>query len=374
MEFPQPERSAPGVTGGHQVLPEGLAARLQQLFPGATVTAVAALGSDVGTGETEKGRGYGRPLRVSLRRPDGTPLALVFHLAGADDYGHDRRADRAAEQLLAWDTFGLLPRHARALDVGAIAADGALVSLAGAGEFYLLTEWAEGQVYAEDLRRIAADGACTGLDLARVEALARWLLAVHQRPGSRPGAYVRAWRDLVGSGEGIAGIVDGYGRETPGAPPERLAALEAQCLAWRQRHKHRVERLRRTHGDAHPFNIVFAPGAVEPTLLDTSRGSEGDPADDVSCLSINLLFFGLEHRARWAGGLGPLWRRFWATYPVDAVADVLAPFFAWRALVVCNPAWYPHLRAEDRHRLLTFAERALAAERFEPAWGEEAMR
>lgn len=359
-------------------LPAGLKQRLAELFPGAALTRVERLGADsAGTGDTEKGLGYGRPLRVDLRLPDGAVRKLVFHLAGADGYGHDRRADRAAEQVLAWDTFGLFRRHVRAVDVGAVRADGSLQSLAGAGEFYLVTEWGDGQVYAEDLRRVARTGVAEPLDLERLDALVGVLVELHAQPGTHPGAYVRAWRDLVGSGEGIAGLVDGYHDGAPGVTPARLAAVEQQCLAWRQRHKRRVERLRRTHGDFHPFNLVFAEGSPEPVLLDTSRGSQGEPADDVTCLAVNFLFFGLEHRERWSGGLGALWRRFWRGYLArgDAgVLDVAAPFLAWRALVLCNPEWYPKLPAPERDRLLRLVERALAAERFDPEWGEAAMR
>ncbi len=357
-------------------LPAGLKARLATLFPGSTVLSAMAVGADTGCGETGKQLGYGSPLRVALRKADGVQLALVFHVARADDYGHDRRSDRAAEQLLAWDSFPTVPGHARAVDVGAIAADGGLVPLPNVDEFYLLTEWADGEVYAEDLRRVDARGAVGPLDLARAAALARWLAALHRRPGTHSGAYVRAWRDLVGSGEGIAGIVDGYGAGAPGAPPERLSRIEAECLRWRQRHKQRTERLRKTHGDFHPFNIVFAPNEEAPILLDASRGSEGEPADDVGCLAINFLFFALEHRERWKDGLGRLWHRFWEVYLEEgdrSVLEVVAPFFAWRGLVVCSPAWYPHLREADRDRMLRFVERVLAADRFDPAWGDEAL-
>ena len=47
-----------------------------------------------------------------------------------------------------------------------------------------------------------------------------------------------------------------------------------------------------------------------------------------------------------------------------------APFLAWRGLVVCNPAWYPHVSPEARDRVLSFVERALASERFDPASAE----
>ena len=352
-------------------LPRGLSERLSALYPGARIVRAEALGADAGGGETEKGLGYGRPIRVCLEA-GGRGHDVVLHTARADAYGHDRRADRAAEMLLAFDTFGTIPCHVRALDVGAVGDDGTLVSLRGTGEAWLLTEWAPGTLYAEDLRRIAATGA-TPADRGRVEALARYLAVLHATPAPAPPlAYARAIRDLVGSGEGIAGIADGYPDDTPGAPRPRLDTIERACLEWRLRLRGRADRLRRVHGDFHPFNILFDGDRL--VLLDTSRGSAGDPADDVAALVINFLFFGLEHRERWAEGLGALWRRFFEVYPVDeGLLSALPPFLAWRGLVVASPRWYPHLSAVDRDRILSFVERGLAAPRFELRFGPEAM-
>jgi hypothetical protein len=359
-------------------LPPGLRAHLAELFPGARVDAVKVLGPDDaahGEGETSKQIGYGKPLRITLAMRDGTCRDVVLHTASPDEYGHDRRADRIAAQVLSLDTFELLPWHVRAIDAGALRADGALVSLLGTGEGYLITEWAEGVVYAEDLRRIARTGRLDPADVDRADVLARYLAELHRAPGSHQGAYVRAIRDLVGHGEGIAGIADGYPEGPPGAPRARIEAIERACLEWRFRLRDRAARLRRTHGDFHPFNLLF--DGTRLTVLDTSRGSEGDPADDVAALTINHLFFGLEHRARWTDGLGALWGRTFDRYFESGgdrgVLDVIAPFYAWRSLVLASPRWYPKLGEADRDRILRFAERVLAAERFDPSMGSEAM-
>jgi hypothetical protein len=68
-----------------------------------------------------------------------------------------------------------------------------------------------------------------------------------------------------------------------------------------------------------------------------------------------------------------LWNRFWATYLAGdqvGVLDAVAPFFAWRALVLASPRWYPHLAAADRERILAFAERALSREHYDPTTEE----
>jgi hypothetical protein len=73
----------------------------------------------------------------------------------------------------------------------------------------------------------------------------------------------------------------------------------------------------------------------------------------------------------WQGGLLPVWRAFWDGYlgaTLDReVLEVLPPFFAWRALVVASPVWYPGITGEARDGLLAFAEAALDAGGLDPA-------
>lgn len=354
-----------------------LEALIRSLTPGARVVEVRPLAPDAGVAPgdgTSKAAGYGAPQRVRVRGPDGGETWLVFRTVTANDFGHDRRADRAGETLLAFDTFPRIPRHVQAVDVGGILADGRLVSLRDAGELYLLTTYAPGLPYAEELRRIARTGEAGEQELARCKALAQYLVELHAAPGSREPEYVRSVRDLVGSAQGIFGIIDGYPPDVPAAPPARLEAIERRCASWRWKLRGQGSRLVRTHGDFHPFNVIFDEG-LHFTLLDASRGCEGDRADDVTCMAINFVFFALDHPASWARGLGLLWRRFWRTYLEGAgdaaLLDVSPPYLAWRGLVLANPAFYPSLTPGARDRILGLVERALEAGHFDPAWAEE---
>lgn len=357
-----------------------LEAVVARVLPGATLLGAEPFEVDAAAERddaTEKGAGFGAPLRVRVRDADGAERTLVFHTAKSDQFGHDRRADRAAELLLAFDRFGSIPGHVRALDVGAIAKDGVgLISLADAGEFYLVTSFAEGTLYADELRRIAHRGAPLPSEVAHVEALARHLVLIHAEHRDDRLRYERAVRDLVGSGEGIFGLIDAYAPDVPAAPPERLQAVESAAVAWRWRLRGRAHRLRRIHGDYHPFNVLLTD-AGQISLLDASRGCLGDPADDVTCMAVNYVFFAAEHPGSWGSAFRGLWHRFWSAY-LEASADtelleVCAPFLAWRGLVVSNPLWYPHVLPEARDRVLSLIERALAAERFEPAFADEVL-
>jgi len=234
------------------------------------------------------------------------------------------------------------------------------------------------RLYADDLRRIAREGVATREDLDRCDALARWLVQLHQVCGPADAvAWRRVVRDLLGSGEGIFGIVDAYPPDVPGAPRARLERIEHRCLDWRWRLRERSERLHRTHGDFHPFNIVFS-GGTEFTALDASRGGRGDPADDLTALAINYVFFALQAPGTWERGFGPLWRQLWSSYLAGSgdseVLRTAAPFLAWRALVLGCPKFYPELGAGARGALLDLAEGALDAISFAPGAAEELFR
>lgn len=348
---------------------------VQDALPGAQILRVTRFGADTTTSdETSKAGGYGAPLRLEVLHAGVTKM-LVLHTASENEFGHDRRADRAAEMILAADTFGSIPGHAEVLAVGAYRGSDDFVSLRGTGEFYLLTTHAEGHPYAEDLRRIVKSGAVSPLDAERERTLAEYLSVLHaKKPEPSRAAYVRSIRDSIGSGEGVFGIADGYPDGVPAISAPRLQNIEERCVAWRWYLKRRSERLARIHGDFHPFNVLFGD-ETKLALLDTSRGSLGDPADDVTCMSINFPFFALGQTGAWRGALRSLWLDFWERYVSltgdDAIYEVAAPFFAWRGLVLANPKWYPELAAADRERILSFVERVLDSVRFSPSLAEE---
>ncbi len=358
----------------HDAADDKLREHLARLYPGHHVDKIEPLSPDSGAtaGATAKVAGYGQPVHVVLVDARGGTLDLVWRTASPNEFGHSRRADRVAESVLAFDDFSQIPKHIAAIDVGTVRSNGELVSLRDAGEHYLITTYARGTIYAEDLRRIASHGA-RDADVARVDALAHYLGRLHT-PISDAVAYRRAVRDLIGHGEGIYGIVDGYPPDTPAAPRERLCKLEASCATWRWRLRDREARLTRTHGDFHPFNIVFGDEA-DFTLLDASRGACGEPADDVTAMMVNYLLFALDVDGAWAGGLRRLWHRFWLGYLHERIDpdlfSVAPPWFAWRALVVCNPRFYPAMSERARDTLLGFAEDMLDAKRLDPMCVDE---
>jgi aminoglycoside phosphotransferase (APT) family kinase protein len=285
-----------------------------------------------------------------------------------DRHGHDRRADRLAVLAEAAADFRTIPQHVRPLDMGTFDAAGHLVPL-GLGEPWLLTEFVPGRAYAVDLATVARLERAPAGALERAAALADYLAMLHSQPRTAAD-HTRHVRDTVGSGEGVFGIADGWPGSHPVADAARLCRIEQAAVAWRWRLKDHAQRARRIHGDFHPFNILFREGN-DFTVLDCSRRGAGDPTDDVTCMAINYLFFALRARdASFGGACRELWSAFWDRYLVASgdreMLALVAPWFAWRALVVASPVWYPDVSDGVREKLLGFAERLLSGQRFDP--------
>lgn len=342
----------------------GLRAYLASRFgPEATTARIEPLGG--GSAGVKEG-GYGVPYTVRWETPAGS-RTLVLETVRPGAFGHEDRSDRAGLMLRAFEDYATLPRHVAAVDVGAFRNEGPAVSLADAGETFLLTEFAEGAPYAEDFERIASRGALEDADRRRADALADYLAEIHRKPAAHPTWYRRRLRELVGSGECIAGIADSYPVPCGFVDASLLCDVETLALMWRYRLRDRGERLRTIHGDFHPWNILFGRGE-DFRVLDRSRGPLGDPADDVASLSINYLFYALRTARRFEGPFADLFRRFWDRYGErsgdSGLAAAIAPHFAFRALVLANPLWYPREPDSVRRRLFRFLFGVLEAERF----------
>lgn len=341
---------------------------LQSLFGApASVLNMTILGGDREHNDV-KGYGYGIPLKVDFQIDRFERRTAVLHTMPPGPFGHEHMADRAKELLWEHHAFNRLPHHVRSLDVCGFQADGQLLSLGNVEEFCLVTEFLEGESYSHDLERIRDTGAVTDIDLARADALCDYLAEIHTSRGSDSGLYVRRMRELVGHGECIMGIADSYTQHAL-VPPALLERIEHLCVSWRWRLKGLTHRLRQVHGDFHPWNILFRSG-IDFSLLDRSRGEYGDPADDVTSLTLNYLFFSLQRSERLEGAFETLFLRFWNRYLAKSddreMLKVVAPFFAFRGLVMASPVWYPTLPDAVRKSMLAFIIAVLESPSFDP--------
>lgn len=315
-----------------------------------------------------KGYGYGEPLLLEVEVNDEM-RKLVLHTVKPGGFGHEYPSDRAKMLLWAHSAYNKIPRHARSLDVGVFRGDGSLITLGGAEEFFLLTEYVEGEEYFKDLERIRMDGELTELDEDRATILADYISLIHSSKGEDPELYVRRIRELLGHGEAIMGLLDSYDPNAEFLEPRELIEIEKRCVEWRWKMKKLTHRLCQVHGDYHPWNVKFRSN-LDFTVLDRSRGEWGEAADDVSCMAINYLFFSIQEFGRLEGPFERLWNLFLERYLANTrdqeIMEVVAPFFAWRGLVIASPIWYPKLKHETRRKIFNFIGNVLEVDIFEP--------
>jgi hypothetical protein len=299
---------------------------------------------------------------------------------------HDYPADRAGVFLLDLEDFGKLPKHVKAIDVLSEMDDGSIKSIGGGKEYYLLMERAEGQHYFNDLAAFAGKDKLETLDIEKIQAMVSYLAKIHSVKKDSKQLYWRKVRDTIGHGECLMGVFDTYPEGT--ISYGEMADIEKKCVDWRARLKPRFNRLCQVHGDFHPGNIWFKnvgaglcaspgqPQGIAPTqkphpdfiLLDRSRGPWGDAADDVTALTINYIFFSINHFGKLDGPYLEAFNLFYNKYVNETgdteLFEVLAPFYAFRGVVVANPAFYPDVSPENRQKILNFVNGVLDDETF----------
>ena len=285
--------------------------------------------------------------------------------------GHDYPSDRAGMFLLALDTYNSLPNHVKALDVISLRPDGSLIPAGAGRDYYLLMRRAEGCNYFEDLDSLRTKETLGADDVLKIDRMASYLAGIHSLRKTSRGLYLRRLRDIIGHGECLMGVFDTYPRGVLSL--REMAGIEKKCVDWRARLKSGYRRLCCVHGDFHPGNIWFnkTGRTFDITLLDRSRGPWGEPADDVTALAINYIFFSVRFHGCVKGAYLEALKRFFGRYMKQTgdsdLPSVAAPFFAFRGAVVANPVFYPELSREGRRLIFRFMNRVLDAQKFDPA-------
>jgi len=164
------------------------------------------------------------------------------------------------------------------------------------------------------------------------------------------------------------GLADSYPENFEFYSEKDFERMEQKCVEWRWKLRGDTHRLCVVHGDFHPWNIMFRNG-VDFTVLDRSRGEYGEPADDVSCMGMNYIFYSLQKYGELKGEFKDLFERFIENYLIKSgdfdILKYVPPFYVFRALVVASPLWYPGLNPDIRAKLFNFIDNVLDVDEFD---------
>ncbi len=329
-------------------------------------------GADAGSIKVKKiGKGsHGQGFSFSFTKDGEAKRLIIKNLGSGTGLGHDYPSDRAAVFLQAFETYGRLPLHVKAVDVLSVKKGGEVIPFGGGNEYYLVMEEASGTNYFSDLREMADKASLSRTDKGRIKALAAYLARIHAKKKNSVQIYRRKVRDTIGHGECLMGVLDTYQNGAGFTTPEEMASIEKACIDWRTRLKPLHARLSITHGDFHPGNILFL-GDGSFQLLDRSRGEYGEPADDVTALTINYIFFSLLNYGKLAGAYDEAIRLFFDEYAAKTgdcgLPGVVALYYAFRGVVVANPLFYPDVADDVRGKIFAFIHGVLMRDEFDPS-------
>lgn len=338
-----------------------LTSYLLERFRDADGVSISKMGSGV------QGAGY----LAELRTPAGIRSYVIKALIH-EGLGHDYPSDRAAVFLLDLDEYNNLPCHVKAMDVLAEMDDHSLKSVGGGKEYYLLMEKADGDNYFNDLDGFAAKDRLAERDKKKIVAMASYLAHIHSVKKDAKTLYFRKLRDTVGHGECLMGVFDTYPDGV--LSYEEMADVIKKSVDWIARLKPKFRRLSQIHGDFHPGNIWFRKAGSDGecadfVLLDRSRGPWGEPADDVTALTINYIFFSIKYHGEvsraFLEGLKLFFEEYLKRSRDKEISGVVAPFYAFRGAVVGNPVFYPDITPEQRGLIFKFVRNVLDSDMFE---------
>jgi len=309
-------------------------------------------------------------------KQDSKLKALVMRIVRGDTgWGHDYVSDRASVLLLQHMLYNTAPENTciPSIDVVAVLKNGSLVSIGDAVEFIQLVEpltEEHGRPYVEYLLELSKRESLTYKDVDMCIKCVEYLSTLHSEKVSNRNLYVRHIRDLIGHGEMLMGVVDTYQDDLDFISDEEICRIEVEAVKWRSRLKKKTHRLSRIHGDFHPFgNIRFKPdGSI--VAVDLSREMYGEPADDVTALTINYLFISIWQHGSLKDGFRRLFKLFYEEYISrtgdEEILRVVQPFYAFRGMVVIHPIYYPEMGKEQRRMLVNFILNVLEEEAFNP--------
>ena len=311
---------------------------------------------------------YGEPLLVEVQVA-GEIDHLVIHTVDNSRPGYEMRASRAEKVLLDYDTSNKLPHNIPCLGVGAFTENGNILPLEKTTELFLVSYYTSGRTFEKDLNKLSQGADLIPEDKIRTLALSDYLVQIHNHKQINPNLYFRRIRDLFAHSKGIYSLTDNYPSGSSIATTSRLKKIEHRLIEWRWRLKDRTNRLSQVHGDYHPGNILFQKTG-EFFVLGRSRGEWGEPAEDISAMSIHFIFHSLQRYGALRGIFKVLFEIFWDHYLQKTqdieLASVIQPYYAWRALGLAHPSLYPNLSDETRLFLFNFIDNVLSEEWFDP--------
>jgi len=324
---------------------------------------------------------HGTGYMIRFKTQDARLKTVVLRTLMPVDFSHDYASDRARVFLLQHEMSQGIPGHIESLDVSGFTKKGQLISLGDIKEFFQIVEVAHGAPYTADFQRIKESGKLSDSDGEKAKVLSDHLVSLHGRKIKGSEEEIRSIRrrhsrDALGHGEMMMGVIDTYPDKFDFISKDELTGLICRAAGFREKVKDVPFIPCRMHGDFHPANIMFEGGKIK--VLDASREVYGDPADDVTTMAINYIWFAVMQTGSFNGPFAGLFNIFWDNYFKKAknfhILKTAGIFFAFRGVVVAHPVFYAAQSDEVRRKIVRFVDNVLRSDSFDSSRINEYLR
>ncbi len=303
--------------------------------------------SDVIVTSIEKlGAGFhGEGFLIKTKDKENQEKRYILKTLIGQGFGHDYPSDRANVMIRSLLDYKLLPGHIKAIDVGSIQDDGSFLSVGKPKDFFIILEEAKGTEYWIDLDKMTNRMSLLENDEKKIKLLANYLAKIHSfkyNGDNRESLYKRVVRDFVGHGELTMGVIDTFPKKLDFVSNKDLVEIVKKMVEWWKKIKYNHERLTVIHGDFYPGNIWFDGERL--VLLDRSRFRYGEPADDTTCLTSNIINYSVlafgEYKPPFKDLLELFFMEYFKKRDDPNMFKVSPLFYAFRALVCIHPLFY----------------------------------
>lgn len=279
----------------------------------------------------------------------------------------DYLPDNVGYLLLQHEITKTHPLHIPSNDVVCFGDKIQVVSLDGIEDVFQIVEFAEGDSYVKWILDI--QNGFTSDHEKVVKNITDYMLKTHKiKPKVDPEKikhyYWRHSQDFIGS-EVLMDILDVWPQDKLLSLKDRAFFVE-QLYILREQTRDLYKRCVMIHSDLHPDNIrVHADLSI--SILDSARTIWGEPADDLTCMLANFLFFGMKFpksRAEYQKAYDFMLQRYLAKNGSSELEQAARIYMPIRLLILAHPLFFSDDSPKLKKQVIKLAKEIISNRKF----------
>ncbi|MFS8131021.1 MAG: phosphotransferase [Candidatus Dojkabacteria bacterium] len=302
----------------------------------------------------------------------GVETKIVCRQLRGIGLSRDYLADNVGYLLLQHQISQIHPTHINSIDVVCYGEEVRTVSIDGIENVFQVMEFAEGKSYIEFISKISKEETLSKQQKEIIENISSYMARIHEiKPMQLSDEifkhyYWRHSQDYIGS-EVFMDIMDVWDNDKL-LDAQGKTEMMTNLFRIRESLRSEYKRCSMIHSDLHPDNIrVQEDLTIRP--LDSARAMWGEPADDLTSMLANFIYFGLKNDGSLKGSYLEAYNLMLNKYieltqdkDISKHAQLYLPV---RLLILAHPDFFSSDTLELKNMLINFAKKILNDSHFD---------